>query len=386
MLDTHGVLRGMLRPALESLGPIRLRFASQMSEWSQALEEAGEHEFLIADWDSAPGGGVGFVHGLRQRPSLARASLLLFTSTVTPEMEALMPLYRIAAFITKPFTVAQVAQIVTTEMARRVEPPRLDLLLTRAWRLLEDGAAPKALLVYQWLRTMHPDSLAALYGAGATLGAIGELQAGLALLEEVVFRSPLFLAAWNRMSDLAESDGDEIRARTFADRASALAPQASEVLLRQARSAQRDGRQDDAERLLRQAIKESPEHWAPAFELTELLLGQDRLYEAARLVDRVKPHHRGRIDLLNHLGVALRRRGHLAAARQTYALALAEEPDNPALLYNAAVAHALAGEPRRALEDLSRALRAAPQLEIAARFKAALEAGQTPTDAELDPR
>jgi tetratricopeptide (TPR) repeat protein len=185
------------------------------------------------------------------------------------------------------------------------------------------------------------------------------------------------------MSDLAETDGDLVRAEAFAERAAALAPGAPEVLLRRARIAQRSGQSVAAERLLRECLKAAPELWAPAFELTELLLAQDRVYDAARVVDRVRPHQRGRIDLLNHLGVALRRRGHLAAARQTYALALAEQPRNPAILYNAAVAHLAAGDRSRALDDLTEAVMVSPEFDAARQLLERVQRGEVPAPAEL---
>jgi tetratricopeptide (TPR) repeat protein len=383
VLDSHQVLRGLLPSAVESVGPVRMQFASSAAAWEQLLSASSDFDFLIADWDTCDGGGLALVHGLRLRPSLREASVVFLADRVSLEMRALMPLYRIAAFIQKPFSVAEVAASIRAELARRQAPERLDLLLNRAWRLLEEGSAPKALLVYQWLRGLHPESLMALYGAGAALGAVGEVESGLLLLEDVVSASPLFLDAWNRMSDLAETDGDLVRAEAFAERAAALAPGAPEVLLRRARIAQRSGQSVAAERLLRECLKAAPELWAPAFELTELLLAQDRVYDAARVVDRVRPHQRGRIDLLNHLGVALRRRGHLAAARQTYALALAEQPRNPAILYNAAVAHLAAGDRSRALDDLTEAVMVSPEFDAARQLLERVQRGEVPAPAEL---
>lgn len=385
VFDAHQVLRGLLPPALDDVGPVRLRFADSLEQWEQVLASRDAVDVLFADWDAFEGGGLSSLHGLRQRPSLNGSSLFFFAARVTPEMQALVPLYRLAGFVTKPFTVVQVAAAIRQELARRARPDRLELLLQRAWRLLDDGAAPKALLVYQWLRSLHPDSLAALYGTGTALGAVGELEAGLAMLEEVVCQSPLFLEAWNRMTDLAEAEGDEERARLFSERVEALAPGSPEALLRKARAAQQAGQLDVAERLLRQALKTAPELWAPVFELTELLLSQDRVYEAARIVDRAHTKGRGRIDLLNHLGVALRRRGHLSTARQLYALALAEQPDNPSLLFNSAVAHHLAGDSPRALEDLREAVRLRPDFAQARRLLELLSAGHVPVPAELEP-
>jgi Flp pilus assembly protein TadD len=89
------------------------------------------------------------------------------------------------------------------------------------------------------------------------------------------------------------------------------------------------------------------------------------------------------IDLLNHLGVALRRRGHVAVARQTYALALAEQPRNTALLFNSAVAHLAAGDRARALDDLTEAVLVNPEFEAARGLLERVQGGETPPSAEL---
>lgn len=383
VLDRHELLRGLLRPALEALGPLSVQFVSSAAAWERALTDTQTYDVLVADWDAMEQGGLAMLHGLRQRRSLREAAILVLADEVTAEMQALRALYRVSVFLKRPVAVSDIVAAVRTALDHRVAPDRLELLLDRAWRLLDEGAAPKALLVYQWLRTLHPDSLPALYGAGTALGAVGEWEVGLRLLEEVVTRSPLFLEAWNRMSDLAEAEGDN-RALLFAARAAELAPGAPEVLVRRARAAQRAGDLPLAESLLRQAFRSAPDLWLPAFELTELLLSQDRIYDAARVVDKLHPRQRGRIDLLNHLGVALRRRGHVQVARQTYALALAEAPDNPSLLYNAAVAHLAAGEHARAIEDLRDAVRRAPDFQAARALLDRVEAGQAPAPSELD--
>ena len=67
VLDTHQVLRGTLPAALESVGPVRMHFASSAAAWEQSLSGTSDHDFLIADWDACEDGGLAFVHGLRLR-------------------------------------------------------------------------------------------------------------------------------------------------------------------------------------------------------------------------------------------------------------------------------------------------------------------------------
>ena len=151
VLDTHDVLRGLLRPALESNSAVAMHFVSTLAAWERTLAGAAGYDFLIIDWDACEGAGVALLHALCQQARLRDASVLVLASELTDELSALGPLYRVAAFVTKPFTVASVAAAIRNELGSRLRPDRLEVLLSRAWRLMDEGAAPKALLVYQWL-------------------------------------------------------------------------------------------------------------------------------------------------------------------------------------------------------------------------------------------
>ena len=68
---------------------------------------------------------------------------------------------------------------------------------------------------------------------------------------------------------------------------------------------------------------------------------------------------------LNNMAVAYRRKGELARAVEIYRAALAKEPDNPKILYNAAVAYVNRKEYLKARDLLLRSIKNAPDFSKA---------------------
>ncbi|MFP4237099.1 MAG: response regulator [Desulfonatronovibrio sp.] len=70
-------------------------------------------------------------------------------------------------------------------------------------------------------------------------------------------------------------------------------------------------------------------------------------------------------DTLNKLGIALRKAGSFKDALRVYKQALIKDKDNPAILYNAAMAQARAGSPAVAVKYLKRAIEIEPDFNEA---------------------
>lgn len=371
VLDAHRVLQGMLGPHLRRLGAEQVVFAADAGTWLAAL--ADPFDVLVADWDLPEQPGLDLVHRLRTAAVNRGAALLLFAARITPEMEALREPYDIAAFIPKPFQVRQVIDAVDAVLRARESPSEFDLLLRRGLGLLEQGVFDKALLVYNWLRQVAPGSLAALFGAGEAMSGQGRHDDARAVFEEVVARSPLFLKGYLRLVDLAEGRDDREEVFRLLQEVATLSPTVPDPHVRMARQHHRAGELAAAERSLRHALALDPARWEASLILTDVLLSQDRLPEAAALVDEARQHHPGQIDLFNNLGIALRRRGRLREAEQTYAAALAVRPDHPVLLYNAGVVQFLMGADTEARRLLDEALARQPDLASARQLRAVLE-------------
>lgn len=381
IVDVHRVLRDLLGEQLKRVGADRIRFVHRHDALWDALSEEPAPTFIIADWNADDGpAGVDMIHRIRDTDSIREASLILLADEVTAEMEALTEVYRVATILEKPYTAKQVLLEVDRELRLRESPTEFELLLKRGWQLLEEGTFEKALLVYNWLRQLNPDSLAALYGAGEAMSGKGELEDARAVFEDLIARSPMFLQGVDRLTDIAEAQGDHERAIELIERAIQLAPGAADRQVKLARQKHKSGDPEAAENALRRALRESPELWEATLSLSELLLAQDRLPEAREIVEGAQKHHPRRVELFNDLGIAFRRRGRLDEAARCYDTALAIDPNNAVLRYNAAVVQFMLGNNDVAAEWAQMVMRAAPQLNAARKLHEAIKSGKAPTD------
>jgi tetratricopeptide (TPR) repeat protein len=381
IVDVHRVLRDLLGEQLKRVGAERVRFVHRHDALWEALAEEPAATFVIADWNADEGpAGVDMIHRIRETDAIREASLILLADQVTPEMEALTEVYRVATILEKPYTAKQVLLEVDRELRLRESPTEFELLLKRGWQLLEEGTFEKALLVYNWLRQLNPDSLAALYGAGEAMSGKGELDDARAVFEDLIARSPMFLQGVDRLTDIAEAQGDHERAIELIERAIQLAPGAADRQVKLARQKHKSGDPEAAENALRRALRESPELWEATLSLSELLLAQDRLPEAREIVEGAQKHHPRRVELFNDLGIAFRRQGRLDEAARCYDTALAIDPNNAVLRYNAAVVQFMLGNNEVAAEWAQMVMRAAPQLNAARKLYEAIKSGKSPKD------
>lgn len=120
----------------------------------------------------------------------------------------------------------------------------------------------------------------------------------------------------------------------------------------QATIASRDGRIEDAERLLLDALSADVMHGPAHNNLGQLYYQQKRYYEAAweyQYAIRLMPHQP---IPRNNLGLVFEATGQLAEAAEQYELAVAEAPDNPELLGNLARAKIRRGDTGPELREL----------------------------------
>lgn len=105
-----------------------------------------------------------------------------------------------------------------------------------------------------------------------------------------------------------------------------------------------EGRMEEAEKLLRDALTEDVMYGPAHNNLGQLYYQQKRYYEAAwefQYAIRLMPHQP---IPRNNLGLVFEATGQLDDAVEQYGLAVAEEPDNPELLGNLARAHIRRGD------------------------------------------
>ncbi|MBX2851685.1 MAG: tetratricopeptide repeat protein [Phycisphaeraceae bacterium] len=106
----------------------------------------------------------------------------------------------------------------------------------------------------------------------------------------------------------------------------------------------KEGRHDEAEQILRDALTQDVMYGPAHNNLGQLYYQQQRYYEAAwefQYAIRLMPHQP---IPRNNLGLVFEATGRLDEAAEQYGLAVAEEPDNPELLGNLARAQLRRGD------------------------------------------
>lgn len=135
------------------------------------------------------------------------------------------------------------------------------------------------------------------------------------------------------------------------------------------------GRYEDAERVLRQTLREHPGNLELEAELAKTLIASGRLREGAatltQLAERPGVPAKQVSRLRSAIGVAFDRAGKHGQAQASYALALRADPLNAIAMSNLGLSHALSGDLEMAEKKLREAL-IAPNASIQVRQNLAM--------------
>lgn len=130
----------------------------------------------------------------------------------------------------------------------------------------------------------------------------------------------------------------------------------AKALTAEAKLVQNEGRLEEAEQLLRDALAEDVMYGPAHNNLGQIYYQQQRYYEAAwefQYAIRLMPHQP---IPRNNLGLVFEATGQLDEAAEQYGLAVAEEPDNPVLLGNLARALIRRGDRGQEVRELLQAI------------------------------
>ena len=214
----------------------------------------------------------------------------------------------------------------TRPQARQVTMT-LEEALAYAVQRHRDGDLDQAETIYDLVRERHPERMDVVNYLGILKHQRGELDASLALLRQVVERSPDADGAWNNIGNvLLELDRDEEAAEAFT-RSLDLA-ETPDVWANLARAWRRRGALDRSERVCRRALEMQPDHGAAMHNLALALIVQRRFDEgvdAAMKASELLPGHERRDSLYARLLMQAGERGHAARLLRGW---LVREPDS----------------------------------------------------------
>ena len=216
--------------------------------------------------------------------------------------------------------------IATRPQARQVTMT-LEEALAYAVQRHRDGDLDQAETIYDLVRERHPERMDVVNYLGILKHQRGELDASLALLRQVVERSPDADGAWNNIGNvLLELDRDEEAAEAFTRSLDLV--ETPDVWANLARAWRRRGALDRSERVCRRALEMQPDHGAAMHNLALALIVQRRFDEgvdAAMKASELLPGHERRDSLYARLLMQAGERGHAARLLRGW---LVREPDS----------------------------------------------------------
>ena len=214
----------------------------------------------------------------------------------------------------------------TRPQARQVTMT-LEEALAYAVQRHRDGDLDQAETIYDLVRERHPERMDVVNYLGILKHQRGELDASLALLRQVVERSPDADGAWNNIGNvLLELDRDEEAAEAFTRSLDLV--ETPDVWANLARAWRRRGALDRSERVCRRALEMQPDHGAAMHNLALALIVQRRFDEgvdAAMKASELLPGHERRDSLYARLLMQAGERGHAARLLRGW---LVREPDS----------------------------------------------------------
>ncbi len=221
-------------------------------------------------------------------------------------------------------------------------------------RHVSEGRHEQALICFDKVLALAPDSQEGHAGKGLALGELGRYDEAIGHLETVVRQNPAFPDARMHLGNVLFGKGLAAEALPHLEAALRLKPDSAETQYNYGNVLLRLGQTDAAAGRFRKAIELKPDLADAYNNLGALLLSAGRLEEALPHLQKVCELQPNKAGAHANLGVALRMSGRVPEAMAAYQKALAADSAQLAALTN--LSWILSTHPDAALRDGPRAL------------------------------
>lgn len=230
--------------------------------------------------------------------------------------------------------------------------------LLRGERLLAEGKARDAKLVFEKALADHPEDPRAWLDLGLALEEMGQWAEAERAYRRALDLEPGFAEAFNNLGVLLRERGALNDAATMLERAVSLDPELTAARFNLAMSYEELGRPAEAEREYLATVEQLPDDPIPLINLAMLLIDNGRPEDAANRLREARPMVRGDALLSIALGEGFRRAGLPADAVSILQTALRQAPSPPPteLLAELALAYYANEELDQAEETMRRAV------------------------------
>jgi DNA-binding response OmpR family regulator len=332
----------------------------------QAFEKIKENEIdlVISDWNMPKMNGLALLRAVRTRSESKTLPFLFLTSRSEVEDIALASDSGVSGYLIKPLGIKNLSEALTKVFEEDFEQ-RFGRMKERIHDLCvakEHGAAEELLRDFETLYPAHENRIR--LELVHVLMRLADYPKAEEILCRILSANSLFSKGWETLARLQSWQGKWIEALCAVDKAVTISPNNTDYhILRGAINLHREN-MHEARRSFMTALNIDRKNDQVKQDIWNTYVEMDMVEEVQRdfgsyIFSALN------CDTLNNMAVAYRRKGELVRAVETYRVALAKEPDNPKILFNAAVAYVSRKQLDKARELLVHALGNDPGFEQA---------------------
>jgi CheY-like chemotaxis protein len=348
---------------LRALGYSRFHEAANGVQALDRIRQDGI-DLVISDWNMPQMNGLALLRAVRSQPESKTLPFLFLTSRSEIEDIALASDSGVSGYLIKPVGIRSLSEALARVFEEDFEQ-RFERMKERIHDLCvakEHGAAEELLRDLEVRYPAHENRIR--LELVRVLMRLADYPKAEEILCRILSANALFSKGWETLARLQSWQGKWVEALCAVDKAVTISPNNAEYhILRGAINLHREN-MHEARRSFMTALN---------IDRKNDQIKQDiwNTYVEMDMVDEVQRDFGSYIfsalncDTLNNMAVAYRRKGELARAVETYRVALAKEPDNPKILFNAAVAYVSRKQLDKARELLVHALGNDPGFEQA---------------------
>lgn len=331
-----------------------------------ALDILQKHRpgLIISDWNMPKMNGVGLLRAVRSDAALRDIPFVFLTSKSEIEDVALASDGGVSAYLVKPVTIRALDETLQTVLQGRFEQD-FTLICQHVAEMRSVGRHAEADDLLSRFEQQHPEQVTRIrFQRVLIFMETGEYIRAEGMLCELLAANSLFTRGWEILARLQSLQGKWDEALLAVEKAITISPNNPEYFV-----------QRGTILLHREELPEARKYFMTALNIDRKndQIKQDiwNAYVDLGYVDEVERDFGTYIfssltcDTLNNMAVAYRRKGELKKAVDIYRAALAKEPDNPKILFNAAVAYVSRKQYDKGVALLKHALYTDPRFEKA---------------------
>ena len=319
---------------------------------------------IISDWNMPKMNGLSLLRAVRSKSQSHYVPFIFLTSKSEVEDVALASDGGASAYLVKPVTIKALSEALNSVLDGGFEQD-FELLKAEMHTLCLAKEQTKALDLLRRFELLYPGQAQRIALEHVrVLMQFSDFSKAEEILCDILASNPLFARGWETMAKIQSWQAKWDQALGAVNKAVSISPNNTEYhILRGSINLHRDN------------LHEARNNFMTALNIDRKndQIKQDiwNAYVDLDMVDEVQRDFGSYIfssltcDTLNNMAVAYRRKGELTRAIEIYRAALVKEPDNPKILFNAAVAYVNRKQYGKAKSLLTHALGNDPDFEKA---------------------